>query len=96
MEATVSSKGQVVIPQKIRQRLGITAGSAVDFVVQDNVLQLHVIRNKPCSLLADGHGMLKHRGSALPPDFDVASTLVRARTKSTNAPSAMKATGKIK
>ena len=36
MEATVSSKGQVVIPQKIRQRLGITAGSAVDFVVQDN------------------------------------------------------------
>ena len=83
MEATVSSKGQVVIPQKIRQRLGITAGSAVDFVVQDNVLQLHVIRNKPCSLLADGHGMLKHSGrsmrKSLPPDFDVASTLAHAR-----------------
>ena len=79
MEATVSSKGQVVIPQKIRQRLGITAGSSVDFVVQDNVLQLHVIRNKPSSQLADGHGMLKHNGRALPPDFDVASTLTPVR-----------------
>ena len=82
MEATVSSKGQVVIPQKIRQRLGITAGSAVDFVVEDNVLQLHVIRNKPSSQLEDGHGMLKHSGrlnsKALPPDFDVASTLAQA------------------
>ena len=88
MEATVSSKGQVVIPQKIRQRLGITAGSAVDFVVQDNVLQLHVIRNKPSSQLADGHGMLKHKGRAmgksLPPDFDVASTLTRERIKTTS------------
>ena len=90
MEATVSSKGQVVIPQKIRQRLGITAGSAVDFVVQDNVLQLHVIRNKPSSQLADGHGMLKQNGPALPPDFDVASTLTRTRTKSTSATSAKK------
>ena len=77
MEATVSSKGQVVIPQKIRQALGITAGSSVDFVVQDNVLQLRVIRNITHTTLADGHGMLRNKGRALPPDFDVATLLDR-------------------
>ena len=75
MEATVSSKGQVVIPQKIRQTLGITAGSLVDFVVQDNVLQLRVIRNKTHTTLEDGYGMLRNKGRALPPDFDVATLL---------------------
>ncbi|MBL8516400.1 MAG: AbrB/MazE/SpoVT family DNA-binding domain-containing protein [Betaproteobacteria bacterium] len=80
MNATVSSKGQVVIPQKIRESLGIVAGSSVDFVIKDNVLQLHVIRNKPLSTLQAGHGMLKHKGRALPPDFDVA-TLLSGRTK---------------
>ena len=75
MEATVSSKGQVVIPQKIRQTLGITAGSSVDFVVQDNVLLLRVIRNKTHTKLEDGHGMLRNKGRALPPDFDVATLL---------------------
>ena len=77
MEATVSSKGQVVIPQKIRQALGITAGSSVDFVVHDNVLQLRVIRNITHTTLDDGHGMLKNKGRALPPDFDVATLLDR-------------------
>ena len=75
MEATVSSKGQVVIPQKIRKSLGIVAGSAVDFVMKGNVVQLHVIRNKPMTILEAGHGMLKHKGRAVPPDFDVANLL---------------------
>ena len=79
MEATVSSKGQVVIPQKIRQTLGITAGSSVDFVLQGNVLELRVIRNKAHTTLEDGHGMLKSKGRALPPDFDVATLLDRKR-----------------
>ena len=79
MEATVSSKGQVVIPQKIRQTLGITAGSSVDFVVQDNVLQLRLIRQKTHTRLEDGHGMLKNKSRALPPDFDVATLLDRKR-----------------
>ncbi len=78
MEATVSSKGQVVIPQKIRESLGITAGTAIDFVVQDNILQLHIIRNKKHTRLEDGCGMLKSKGRALPPDFDVAM-LLRAK-----------------
>ncbi len=75
MEATVSSKGQVVIPQKIRQSLGITAGSAVDFVMKGGVLQLYVVRRKPTTQLEAGYGMLKHKGRALPSNFDVADLL---------------------
>lgn len=75
MGATVSSKGQVVIPQKYRQALGITPGSRVDFDVKDNVLELRVVRKMKRSRLEDGCGMLKHTGKALPPDFDVATLL---------------------
>ena len=75
MEVTVSSKGQVVIPKKIRQSLGIAAGSCVDFVVQDDVLQLRVVRHKTHTRLEDGHGMLKNKSRALAADFDVASLL---------------------
>lgn len=31
----VTSKGQVTIPQKVRQQLGITAGSEVDFQLDE-------------------------------------------------------------
>lgn len=73
MRSTVSSKGQVVIPQKYRQELGITPGSSVNFEVKDNVLELRIIRQRKYSRLEDGCGMLKHAGKALPPDFDVAT-----------------------
>lgn len=75
MGTTVSSKGQVVIPQKFRQALGITPGSSVNFEVKDNVLELRIIRQRKHSRLEDGCGLLKHTGKALPPDFDVATLL---------------------
>ncbi len=31
MKATVTSKGQITIPVKIREKLGITAGTVLDF-----------------------------------------------------------------
>jgi AbrB family looped-hinge helix DNA binding protein len=34
--ATLSSKGQLVIPKAIRERLGLHPGDALDFLVQDN------------------------------------------------------------
>lgn len=33
MSTTVTSKGQVTIPKPIRERLGLTAGSQVEFAV---------------------------------------------------------------
>ena len=35
MATNVTSKGQVTIPKKVRDRLGIEAGSAVDFELTD-------------------------------------------------------------
>jgi len=32
--STISSKGQVTVPQKIRARLGLSAGDQVEFVVE--------------------------------------------------------------
>jgi antitoxin PrlF len=32
--STISSKGQVTVPQKIRTRLGLSAGDQVEFVVE--------------------------------------------------------------
>jgi AbrB family looped-hinge helix DNA binding protein len=36
MIATVSSKGQVTIPVEARKRLGLHAGSCVDFILTDD------------------------------------------------------------
>lgn len=35
-DATVSSKGQVTIPKRIRDKLGIDAGTEVQFVLEDD------------------------------------------------------------
>ena len=34
--ASVSTKGQLVIPKALRERLGLHAGDKVDFLVQEN------------------------------------------------------------
>ncbi|MBI5966290.1 MAG: AbrB/MazE/SpoVT family DNA-binding domain-containing protein [Deltaproteobacteria bacterium] len=34
--ATLTSKGQTVIPKTIRDRLGLQPGDTLDFIVQDN------------------------------------------------------------
>ena len=39
--STISSKGQVTVPQKIRARLGLSAGDQVEFVIEG---ELTVIR----------------------------------------------------
>jgi len=33
--STISSKGQVTVPQEIRHRLGLAAGDRVDFIIED-------------------------------------------------------------
>lgn len=75
METTsVTSKGQVTIPLKIRQRLGIRKGSKVAFVMADDHIELRV-KETPKQVSVSGFGMLKSRREAVPVDFDVASLL---------------------
>lgn len=62
MGSTVSSKGQVVIPKKFREAVGITPGSRVDFGIHDgNVLELRVVRKKS-GQVGDGYGLLEGKG----------------------------------
>lgn len=77
MGTTVSSKGQVVIPKKFRDAIGITPGSRVEFEAHGNVLELKISRHKKHSRLEDGYGMLKYNGKLLPDDFDVATLLAK-------------------
>lgn len=48
MSATVTSKGQVTIPKRVRELLGISPGSMVDFErAQDGRIVLVKIQKKP-------------------------------------------------
>ena len=72
METTsVTSKGQVTIPKKLRQRLGIREGSRIEFsLVGDHVVMR--VQSSPTAT-GSGFGLLKSRRAALPADLDPAS-----------------------
>lgn len=73
METTsVTSKGQVTIPLKIRQQLGIRKGSRVAFSLSGDHVELRVSKT-PEPVTNSGFGMLKSKRKAVPADFDVAS-----------------------
>lgn len=43
---TISSKGQVTVPQEIRQRLGLTAGDRIDFVIEGDCTVIRPSRSQ--------------------------------------------------
>ncbi len=77
METTsVTSKGQVTIPKKVRQRLGIRQGSRIEFsVVGDHVVMR--VSTSPAVESASGFGLLKSRRAPVPADLDPASLIKR-------------------
>ncbi len=75
MEAsTVTSKGQVTIPQSLRQRLGIRQGSRVEFSLAGEHVVMRIVHS-PASVPASGFGMLKSKQAAVPADFDPATLM---------------------
>lgn len=73
---SVTSKGQVTIPKRVRQALGIKVGTKVEFDIDGNEARLKVARKKQATRLEDGIGMLKYRGPQLDPStLDVARLL---------------------
>lgn len=44
--STVSSKGQITIPQEIRTRLGLKEGDRVEFVIEDDKTVLRPVRSE--------------------------------------------------
>lgn len=61
MLATVTDKGQVTLPKAIRDRLGIRAGTRIDFEVQpDDTLKVRVLTRGATGLF----GLLARPGEA--------------------------------
>jgi AbrB family looped-hinge helix DNA binding protein len=83
--ATLTEKGQVVIPAEIRARHGLTPGTQVEFVDDDGVIRLVVRRRVQRSDPAAGYGMVKvtprAKGEAARrlSEFDAAQTLARRK-----------------
>ena len=83
--ATLTEKGQVVIPAEIRARYELTAGTQVEFVDEGGVIRLVVRRRVTPSDPAAGYGMVKIKPLAAgsPPRrlsaFDPAAMLKRAK-----------------
>ena len=71
---TVTSKGQVTIPQEVRRKLGIRKGSKVEFSVVGSHVELHLL-STPAEVTDSGFGMLKSKRPAVSADFDPASLL---------------------
>lgn len=78
--ATLTEKGQIVIPAEIRARYGLTPGTQVEFVDDGGTLRLVVRRRIERSDPDAGYGMIRirHRRSGGAPeggllDFDPAS-----------------------
>lgn len=74
--ATLTEKGQVVIPAEIRARHGLTPGTQVEFVDEGGTIRLVVRRRVAPSDPAAGYGLVKVKARGTPrnlADFDAAS-----------------------
>jgi len=77
---SVTSKGQVTIPKRVRQALGITPGSKVDFDIAGGSARLKLIKKQAPSRIEDGSEILNYTGPRIPiEDMDPARLLARRR-----------------
>jgi antitoxin PrlF len=73
--ATLTSKGQMVIPKAIRDRLGLHPGDVLDFVVQDNG---DVLIRPATEDVRQLKGLL-HRADRLPVSVGAMNQAIRSR-----------------
>lgn len=62
MAVSVTSKGQVTIPKRVRDALGITPGSRVEFDVAHGGARLTLVKRHQASRIEEGPGILDYRG----------------------------------
>ena len=68
MAVSVTSKGQVTIPKRVRDALGITPGSKVEFDVSGGGARLKLVKRHASSRIEDGAGILDYKGLRIPVD----------------------------
>ena len=84
--ATLTEKGQIVIPAEIRARHGLTAGTQVEFVDEGGTIRLVVRRRVTPSDPAAGYGLVKVKPKGKPRSltkFDAASLLRGRKSRAT-------------
>ena len=62
MAVSVTSKGQVTIPKRVREALGITPGSKVEFDVAGGGAQLKLVKRHTSSRVEEGAAILDYKG----------------------------------
>lgn len=62
--ATLTQRGQIVIPAKIRLKYELKPGMQVEFVDEDGAIRLIVRRRVVATEADDGYGMIKVKPSA--------------------------------
>ena len=79
--ATLTAKGQIVIPAEIRARYELTPGTQVEFVDEGGTIRLLVRRRVTPSDPAVGYGMVKVKKARTPrrlSEFDAAQFVRRS------------------
>jgi len=83
---TLSSKGQIVLPVEVRNRLGLAAGSVLELSEEGNGLMLRPVHTiKPADLVGLA-GMVKVPSRGVPrslDDFDAAALLAEPQRSPT-------------
>ena len=82
--ATLTEKGQIIIPAEIRARYELTPGTQIEFVDEAGVIRLRVRRRIRQSDPAAGFGLIKLESTGKKrklSEFDAARTLVRAKAR---------------
>jgi len=76
MLSTLTSKGQVTIPQALRQQLGLATGQAVEFALSPDATCI-MLRPAPSARQShkEGFGMVKVSGPHVAADWDPAQLL---------------------
>jgi AbrB family looped-hinge helix DNA binding protein len=68
MAVSVTSKGQVTIPKRVREALGITPGTKVEFDVAGGGARLKVVKKHVSSSVDEGPAILDYKGPRIPID----------------------------
>lgn len=63
---SVTSKGQVTIPKRVRQALGITPGSKVEFDLDKGGARLKLVKKRTPSRIEDAPAILNYGGPRIP------------------------------
>ncbi len=64
--SSVTSKGQVTIPKRVRQALGITPGSKVEFDLDKGGARLKLVKRQVPSRIDEGPAILNYTGPRIP------------------------------